>query len=413
MITDSSQPLALSTWYFLILDDRDIEQYLKLLAEQSDGDKSRQLNPLKPATKAQTYSEKLADGIRMQMMHDIMSCRIDLNNKIIYRLRPNRTREASRNLRNQMAHANITTLVSWSPIMVGTAIALVLTVFNKQRYLYDYPSCDSELEQLNRDSRLHEWSWQHHLTAHPTIAILVDSVENSIIWSESAFALLAFVSYALTMNYDLIVYWQSIHSKCERLLEVARNLHSNQTMTLVVKRMSRPHTRTGATSFLNLQQRTEWANSIYELQMLVRDFMKQLNDSDMCMTYSVSVGLTIWFVLFAFFIYNTIKLRQGHLPAELSLVLVSVFIVMTLVWLFLLALNRRCLKTYPLICALMALDQSSHKRSFTEILDYFVRRKTCYTIFGSHPMTTTTYFTIISYSFSCFFIICSASNNHQ
>lgn len=61
--------------------------------------------------------------------------------------------------------------------------------------------------------------------------------------------------------------------------------------------------------------------------------------------------------------------------------------------------------TYPNICSLMAWDYSRHKHNFIEILDYFNRKRTCYTIYRNYPVTTTFYLTIIGYSFSFFFIL--------
>jgi hypothetical protein len=61
---------------------------------------------------------------------------------------------------------------------------------------------------------------------------------------------------------------------------------------------------------------------------------------------------------------------------------------------------------------LMALDQSCHRRQFIEILDYFAKRRTCYTIYRTYPLTTTSHLTIIGYSFSCFFILYSLNNRY-
>jgi hypothetical protein len=78
-----------------------------------------------------------------------------------------------------------------------------------------------------------------------------------------------------------------------------------------------------------------------------------------------------------------------------------------------LSTHRRCLKAYPLLCSLMALDQSSHKKQFTEILDYYAKRKTCFTLYRLYPLTTTTHLTIIGYTFSCFFIVSSMNNRYK
>jgi hypothetical protein len=141
--------------------------------------------------------------------------------------------------------------------------------------------------------------------------------------------------------------------------------------------------------------------------------MKQLSEADLALTDIISCALSIWFALFALFTYNAIAQGQKGLPIELSLVLSFIFVTMTTIWYVLLELHRRCLKTYPLICSLMALDQSYHKQQFIEILDYFVKRRTCYTIYRSYPLTTTSHLTIISYSLSCFFMLCSANNRNQ
>jgi hypothetical protein len=361
----------------------------KLVASQRQAPKEADREHTKPL-----------DDFRMQMMRDIMSYQVASAANITNKLRPNRGPEACRNLRYRLAYVSVVNSIILVPIVIVITLVIATSIFNHERYIQDYPGCDIELEQLHREHGLATWRWWHRLTSHESIAIAFDILENYVLWAETGLAYFSILPYASIINYDLKLYWAGLHRKIERLMRLA----SGQNGIGVKHQSSQTYSSPGITNY-----QYKWDSAIFELQMEFVDFMAELRRHNSFMTDLISAALSIWFVFFAFITHNTIG---ASVPIEFILLLSLVFIVLTGVWYTLLTLHRHCLRTYPLLCSLMALDQSRYKKQFVEILDYYGKQQTCYTIYRTYPMTTTTYLTIVGYSFSCFFLLCSERLRH-
>jgi hypothetical protein len=122
----------------------------------------------------------------------------------------------------------------------------------------------------------------------------------------------------------------------------------------------------------------------------------------------LSTVMNIWFTIFVFIIYNVFSLPQKAL-AGLNATLVLIFVATSIICVSATTVHRNCLKSYGKLCSLMCLDDSRHKHRFVEILDCFVRNRTCYTIYRTYAMTTTSYITMLGYSVSSFFVLGSMS----
>jgi hypothetical protein len=421
LTSTNPQPLAITTIYFLILDDRDIKLYYQLLEAHAccDTDYDDKVTKL-TTTSAPSSSGSIrltshhlsrrttccinaSPNARLQMMHDVMSFRIDRESGPVYRLRPNRTAAACRNLRDYLINV----------MLVGTAvfaiIALTITLIfsiegtSDQSYLKRYPNCDPYLEQLKRDGQLDLNHFSLHLTRQQFFAFFFDTTENVFLWLDSGLVLYSCVVCTLLLNYDLNIYWKHINGQIELLLEFVRSAKAEEGWFCV---------ELGG----GQQQRTTNSNYerlVYELQMKMRDFIKHLKRSDQLIGDVLTTIINVWFTLFAYFIYSTIVSNARSLPVALNITLAGVFMVTTLLCAVTISVHRNCMKSYGKICSLMTLDNSHHKQHFTEILDFFIRRRTCYTIYRGYEMTATTYLTLIGYSFSCFFILGSVDKRRR
>lgn len=409
--------VASNAIYFMLLSDKELDDFYDSLEDeklvkaeqQSKGvNQSSTPNPIL----LRSRRAKRGDGLkpvplgRARLIQDVMYYRVDqFGGRTTFALRPNRTRAASTDLNHYLAHVTSWTLVVFLALAVGITIALLVTSLTNERYLRDYPNCDPYLEQLRRGGDLREW-WRLNPFRHQTIAFLFDTLENAIIWLESGLNSAFFVGFAFTFNYDNLLYWTPLKRSIASHLQQARNRRRQQLICSVGElsadgfRLSSP-TGTG---------KDEWSRSIYDLQMQFCDFIGQLSQSNRVITDLVSMALSIWFVLFAAFIYDMVTQKQRGFPLELCLALLFALSVVSSMWMVLLVLHRRCVKSYAPLCSLMALDWSGRKNRFIHTLDYYCKRRICYTVYRGQPITATSYVTIIGYTFSIFFVIASTSN---
>lgn len=378
--------VANNTIYFLMLDERDLDDYYKLLADRQFIEAKRRRRSNGSSSNWAHRAIYAGHYDKTRLLQDVMSYKItNANGTTTLHLRPNRTREASRRLATFTAQVTVWSWALYSPIAVSVTTAVVSYLVTNERYQRDYLECDPVLDQLAREGKLAEW-WRHPFR-HQVLANAVDILENVILWLESGLVTACFIGSTLVFNYDNLVYWNHLKGKIDALLELARD--------------SSPMSEGG---------RAQWERLIRGLQTELADFMDQWAQSNRILTDLHSMTLSVWFILFAVFNHNVMAQQRTGFPIELSLVLLLVFAVASSCWLILVVLNRRCIGAYSSLCSLMALDKSSRKRKFGRILESFSAQRVCYTVYRTYPITLATYITLCGYSFSIFFLLASTSN---
>jgi hypothetical protein len=377
LTTMFSRPLALPTFYFLMLDDKDIQLYCNLLDGSQSCRAGRRVRPLARNSNWGPTISPTSDA-HLMMMHDIMSFPVVQagTGVRVFRLRPSRTLQASDNLRHYLVRLMLYGTMFFAIGVIFITTMTIVAAINDQSYLIRYPDCDPYLEQLKRNE-VHAWD---RVAPHLVVALLFDIVENWIIWFNSGIALYSGITCAMLLNRDLIAYWTEIGRKIDTLLELSRQSSE----------------MSGARPYDD--------ESIYELQLEICDFVKSFKRSDMLVGDIITILITTWLATFSYFIYNLVL---AHTPTTIAfnLTLLVVFMSATILNIIATFVHRNCLHSYEKICSLMALDRSHYKRNFTEILDFFVSRRTCYTIYRTYAMTTTSYLTMLGYTVSCFFIL--------
>lgn len=394
----ANNPLMLGVLYFLILDERDIQSYYHLFSALEEDkllanarpEASTSINNCRGVKRVEVETTSTDTDRREQFMHDVMSCHIVYRTGTFYKLRPNRTMEASKRLRRYLSAITMIGLTIFLSLSVIILLMSWNNIWSDKRYLKDYINCDLELKRLNDTGQLDSWSM--HYTGHHMLAISVDLWENFILWSESGLAAFS-VSFSLLLNEDLLIYWRYLDEKIK------------QTLNQVVERH---HTNLMRIPQLKGFDDDQHDQLIYELQIEILDMIRQIERSDQIITDFSWMTITVWFSLFGFSTYSW-RTHLENLPISLHLMLFAVLVGVTNMSYALLSLHRKCLKTYPNICSLMAYDSSRYKKNFVEIIDCYDRKRTCFTMCRCYPMTTTTYLTMIGYSFSFYFILGSMS----
>jgi hypothetical protein len=154
------------------------------------------------------------------VLRHVMCFKIKHDNRVYYKLRPNRTPEARSLLCEQVAKSFVLATVAFAFLACFAVTYSILVIISNGRYLEHYSGCFRELDELHARRALPYSSIT--LRDHHLVSGVVDLVENVVIWFEGCFAMLYVPTLAYLLNYDLLLYWTALQSKMERLLERAR-----------------------------------------------------------------------------------------------------------------------------------------------------------------------------------------------
>lgn len=364
-----------------------------------------------------------------------------------FRLRPGRTQQANDRLRKWFS---LTTLLSIMLVSFISSIIfplIYLRLISEIHYKTKYDSCDlgppwaAEINPAERKYSL-------YIRWYRFMFLLVDLVENLLLWIETGISAFMGMGLAALLNYDLMVYLYNIHDNVIQLTSfIVKMDPSKQIDTCDTPINWRP-----SESALNNRENSEdqtddefvdqelnkfgpfkvdestlMQNNLdvmmHELQFQIHDFFRQIERYDTYMSDVLTLTLLIWFsilmtyikvsvngfawlpeLLVSYDIASQTNLKPGTSPYHLMIVFTPIILV-TLISFALLVVHRRCMITYRYLCPLIATYQSHRKLTLITIMDYFVERRTCYSLFRMSPFQPITYLSIVGWSFSCFFIL--------
>lgn len=453
--------------YFLLFTTKDLDRYYKLIDDErrkvlslasANNDFNEQSYGTYRNSKAQVSGHdhnmrRSSDQIE-KFFHEVMSHTIPAavtgQQRDIIQLRPNRTREANRKLRRLTASlsASYTTYIMLNAILLSFFI--IKEILDDRRYSREYQGCDSSIEGSVHGQDYFSLT----LTWHRLMTILFDLTENVLLWVETG-TIAYGIEFSVILNYDLILYWRHLHNKSIKLSNQLKLMNFDRP-TGSVKPTSAPITGLPITNFnpsinghivagdgtdnpnglmrsslllmprseieLNFYKRME--EKIRKLQFEIHDFIKEIKKADIFLSDILTVALSIWVGIFTSYVFVAPNglIPIGTNPQErlraaregwIHIIILTVpMILVTVILLALLTLHRYCMKTYPIICTLMAHHQSLNKTAFIPILDSFLERRTCYRLFRLNPFLPTTFLSLIGWSFSCFFIVRGLMRDH-
>lgn len=410
----SQSGIFISVIYFLLLDNRDIERYYRLQKEQNGIErqslKTKRLGRMSEAQigyrqrdwdRGRTSS--LSDR-RERFMHDVMSFRVDYGSRTLYKLRPNRTPEARNDLLRMMVVLTVIALTVFALLGLIMSVLINLHLLKLETYLFNYPNCSPEVEQLNDRGDINPWSLRF-MTTHQIVALLADFQENFFIWTECGLVAVFDIALTMLLNYDLHLYWRHLDRNIEETLRVVL-LANEQPNYCSALGPTNTQLVTNYSLFLSPNE-NHIAGRIFELQMQFQDFIKQIDATNKFHTDTYAVLLTMWFTIFSYYSY---KLLNGTSSISIVVMLALLLTVVFLVGFTILVIQRDCKMSYPKICSLMAHDRSCHKRNFSKVLEYYSKERTCFTVYRGRVLKSSTLLHFIGYSFSAFFIIGSMYN---
>lgn len=357
---------------FALLSERELEMvYSRLDSKQ---------------TIALTISEEADLRPRVRSVLRTMCLRVLSPTRVIYKLRPNRTRESHKSLRYATA------LLTCLSASVFTAFCLILPylivpyLLPNEMYLRQLPNCDPEMDRVRASGKLPYLT----LTWHRIYSGFMDLIANLVMYSEGGFVVYVGASCMLLLNLDLVEFWKSIDTEIGRLQAAIKRENIERIVAFERQAIvGRLH---------DIQA------EVHELLAAICDFFEMVKCANEVISAFLKGMFACSLVVCALFTFYSRKLQLGSLPVEVAVVLV-----LMLSWVFsatcgFLVVHHHCSRSYTKLCALIAHDTAKHRLKYSQVLDYFHQKKSCFTLMEHVPLQATTFLTMIGWTFSCFCI---------
>lgn len=347
----------------------------------------------------------------------------------VLKLRANRTEEAIRFLQDKIATTTFRVGVIFSVLAVAMTIPIASFILIDKLFLMRYPQCNPLLAALQAEGKL---GWiSLTIDLHRLFVITFDAIENLVLWLESGLSMTFGLAIGHLISHDMLTCWQSIDKKirhlrarlvqdqCTIIGDCGNGLVPSDRYCHYIDSRVAPSSnyftlkRTDRESRISrVKPRPSGCQDsdeqVLELQSEVRDFFEQLNEINEIMSDVLSSISIIWLVLFGVYTYFSHAQDHRSLPPNLQALQASIFILMTLLSLNLLALHRTIKRSHPVLCSIVAHDRSYLRSNFTKIMDLIEDPNLCtYKLFRYIPFSTTTYLSLVGWSFSCFVVIAS------
>ena len=416
----------LDTLTFVLHSREDLQYFRSLSSEQIE--RGRQMNVML---------------LRQVMCYKVGGVRSGLSFRFSFRFRPNRSERSHRHLVGVMAILNSASCIFFGSCYLLVGLIILAKILDDRHYLAAYPHCDPQLEQLNWQTDPAAWSLTPASSTHHLLALLADFCENWFIWLDSGLALAIILPLVYVLNYDLLLYWRHLHRKIELTLAAVRSrqladfgrpsggrlgqmasmatteqAHRSLRYPADDGHFRRPPSLLFSRRLLNASHSSASEVSgpdepIADLQAQIADFFHQIKKVGVFISDFLTVTVILWATVCLVYSYHLIATRSAALrpekfqfPLAILTIQAFIFVGMSLISWHLLRLHRLCLRSYPLVCSLMALDTSRYKRNFPRVLDHFINRKSStFLLLRQYPYMPATYISIIGWSISCVFLI--------
>lgn len=368
---------------------------------------------MQPEDKVEVFIEKLKGNCKQELseyehfLRHIMCHKVTYHKaegekqaRIIYRLRPNRTLTARKSLVHKLAQINTRGLVIFIILVVSFTCYIASAVFfNQRRYPSAYPNCDVQLtSRMLKEDNFTTWSVpQLAARPHYVTTVLFDSIENAIVWVDSGLAMVGSYVFMIFLNNDLFAYWTHLRHQINEL--DAESKHTS----ICLRELA-------ADSPERSRMLLSITTKVHDLQQELCDFFHQINQVDSIISDIITYGLFIWLGAFGCATFEVVAFYSSDHNSSPVIVVTGIltfaFVCNSAVAATLLSLQRSCKLSYTKICSIMAHNQTSRKRHFMRILDFYTQgNRTCYTLFQLFPYSSSNFASSIVWSATCFLVV--------
>jgi hypothetical protein len=389
-----AKPCQICLAYFLTLnsEDRDLF-YSKLEKDQS-------------IKLTNTDIAQLSD--KQKFILDTMCYRVIYRSGVVYRLRSNRTPESHLELCRMVAKSTICALVIVTPIAIVLYLTHTFLYLLDVRYTSVYPNCDPILQALKDSGRLSARSMT--IRGHHLLTIFADTIENILIWVECGLVATAAPIMVHLMSQDLVMNWKGIKAKLDSLARTA--MLKENTVGLEAADATTKTTTTMDVQWDNFDRAMQPADSsgithrqMHELSAEMADFFNQVKRANSYLSQYLLGFIVGWLSLVG--IYTYFLRTRSFVKVPLVVIAVFAFVLVGLSFAYhsFMRLHRSCIDSYPKLCSLMAREQNKCAAKCGLLIEFYVKKRACFTVMHEYPFEPTTFLTLIGWTFSCFCII--------
>lgn len=379
-----------SLWYF-IADRLDLDCFQFLcLDEQFVMDKQNKLAHLNEPGVAPIISYKmyLCGKIFYQRYKTI-------DRKIRYKMRPNRTLEQWRKLRNA---ANAIPLIYYSCLALVFMPILIISLYNyfsPGAFEQSYPHCEFLSGRIADES--FEW---YFTDSYKRIAFVCDILEASIFLPDVTFALVLPAAGAILLSYDLASHFDQIISNLSDLIDKINVVHDIRSQKGAKSRhVDLPKLK----SIIKEEANIFYVDVIYVFQHVCK--------VDRFIRVFAPFCIFVWFVINLS--YQALSIfRKQILISNATFQYVQIFscIMLTIMFSMLVRPHNRSQVLYEKLCAAIAVDfdHQTTRGFWSRLLGFYHRNQSKFTLHilsTSYPLSRINYLRIVSWFITCTLIL--------
>ena len=361
-----------------------------------------ELSLLEQATELKTKPTKCS----IELLTREIYLKVSGDNQVAYVMRPNRTIKSRRKF-DQIVTVWFRTGFASFFVFVSLGSVGLRTLLLKQSIIF--AGCSDAKSDY---TTLIYW----YRFFGSTLLGFCQAVDSFVLFLVASFTLFATSS-------DMLVYWRDIHKRLVALRD--KILLSQHVQTELQRAFLSLKQATAAKQAAFLQCDTFHTNSFRvarktkqeiliesrELRASLADFFACLRQADIYVSTLMGLFLSVWLSSTA--TASFLGLQSATTPIPIRIAAFLFFNLIAFICYMPLQVKRATEQTYPILCALIALDSFENMEQWRRILEYFATRRYAFTLFGGKVFTQITFLKIISYTFTIIVVLETLFNKNS
>ena len=402
-ITRHLSDFKLDSFYFLLMSKRDLRRYYNWLSKK-------------------VYGARRLEGrdTRLAFFNKFMSIKIgqqDARHTTGLRLKPHRGLADRERLQFVCNLMDFIVNLDIAIFMPSLFLIAIFSLSNDADYVYRYPGCDVELEQLvakEKDSSFFYYSF--HLRHHKLLTIPIDLLFNTIFWTYSWYLCVHGFMLALLMECDVYFYWLHAHNRAKEfdaLLDSRLELESTQLfgqeeLYMTGKKSNSSKISLQDFSFGRCGRSSDETSEVRSLKEEFIDLFLEVGKLNAYAADGISAVVICVALLLSGYGYS-LEASKQHATLSVTIIISFALFLFSLLFVSALALNHELRLSLPLLCSIMAKSKAPNKCQLNLVVNLYIDGKSSLCLFRMLPINTSLSMRIVSLSISVFLVINSMS----